>query len=215
MADNRTDSFVFFHSYYNSIMSLKDDKAKVELLKCICLYAYNGEFHESEIDYVNAIFESHRFNIDKSIENRITNQKNGSKGGAPQGNQNARKQPKTTENNRTDEENNLNGDVDVNADADGDSYGDWYVNLNEYVDEHADGKENGIVKGKRKGRGGIKNLKVSELDNLFPTEDINLVSDYYTKLKRNDFISASTNESIKTLEDMKKDFESYKRSNQP
>ena len=218
MEDSRTDSFVFYRTYYNSIMRLENDSDKVELLRCFCLFALDGEIYEAKKDYINSIFEANKFNIEKSLERRKTNQKNGSKGGAPEGNQNARIQPKTTENNQNQPNNNLNENVNVNADA--------YVNVDEYsyekenfygkVNFDEDDKSNGIVKGRREGRGSatirsVKNLKSSELDSLFPTEEINLVSQYYTELQTNDFISVTTNGKIKTLEDMKKDFERYKR----
>lgn len=218
MEETRTDSFVFYRTYYNAIMRLEKDSDKVELLRCFCKYAYDGELYESKVDYVNAIFESNKFNVDRSIENRKINQMNGSKGGAPEGNQNARKQPKTTENNQNQPKNNLNEDVDVNADVYGNADEYSYGKENSYgkVNLDEDGKNNGIVKGRKKGRGSatirrVKNLKSSELDSLFPTEDINLVSQYYTELQTNDYISVTSNGKITTLEDMEKDFKRYKR----
>lgn len=208
MEDSRTDSFVFFRSYYNSILRLKDDSARMELLKCICEYAFNGELYESKLDYVNAIFESHRFNIDKSIENRKINQINGSKGGAPKGNQNARKQPKTTEIN-------LNENVDVNGNVYVNEYADGNENEKENVYVHGNSNENEIVKSKRRGRTkpyDFRTLKDSELDIIFSSENINVVSKYYTDLKKRDFESFTSNQTISSIEDLKEDFERYKRS---
>lgn len=211
----RTDSFVFFHSYYNSIMSLKDDEAKVELLKCICLYAYYGELYESKIDYVNAIFESHKFNIDHSIERREINQRNGSMGGAPAGNQNARKQPKTTENNQTEPENNLNADVNVNANADKDENLNKYVNQNGNINLNAEAKVNDNVFSKTTKKikmkkklyeKAVKNLMGSDLDSILPEYDINKKQEYLDKLRANCFMGFESKKYISTVNDFIEDF---------
>ena len=57
MEDSRTDSFVFYRTYYNSIMRLENDSDKVELLRCFCLFALDGEIYEAKKDYINSIFE--------------------------------------------------------------------------------------------------------------------------------------------------------------
>lgn len=204
-------SFVFYESYLKSADSLKDDKAFRELIDAICKYGLYGEITEFKTDYVEAIFNSHKVNIDYAIARRKQYSENGSKGGAPEGNQNARKQPKTTKNNRGNEENNLNEDVDEDADANADEEENDDPKDNDYVEIDEDRKGNEIPKSKGRGRTNLKNLKASELGTLFPEEDINFIDSYYTKLKENGFRSLATSRQIKTKKDMIEDLKNYKR----
>ncbi len=214
----KANSFVIYESYFKSANSLKDDKAFRELITSICMYGLYGEIIAFEYDYVEAIFQSHKTNIDYSINRRKKNIENGLKGGAPEGNQNARKQPKKTENNQSTETDNLNVDVDVDPNANEYAYVNAYVEVDADSNAYGDGKENEILKSKRKGGGeqsvlDATSLKTSELEKLFPEEDINCVDSYYTKLKGNGFMSIKKKKQIVTIEDLKKDFEDYRRSN--
>lgn len=98
------DSFLFYRSYWESIQALGNEKEQIELFKAICTYALDGEYYESDLRYMNALFKAYQIAIDKSFQRREQNRINGSGGGAPEGNQNAvkpkQKQPKSTENNQ-------------------------------------------------------------------------------------------------------------------
>lgn len=198
MKDNKTDSFVFYRSYYSSIGSLKKDSDKWELLDIICAFALDGEIKESKTDYINSLFQAHKFNIQASLDRRETNRINGAKGGAPEGNQNARKQPKTTENN-----------LNANVNADGNDYlkmNDNYDDKNneEEEEEDKDKKDNGVIKGKKKRS--ILNLKPSDLEYLFPGENINVITEYYDSLKNSNFYSDVSKKTIKSIDELIEDF---------
>ncbi len=205
MKDARSDSFVFYRSYYESIMKLDKDTDKVELFKCIGKYALDGELYESPVDYINSIFEASRVNIDYSLERRKKSIENGSKGGAPKGNRNASKQPRTTENNLNDN-GNVYGDADVNEDdkADENTNGNLNANENSYEDE--------IPKRRAIGVASIRSLTVSDLSSYFPDEDINRLDRYYSELKKNAFRSKATRREVNTIDEMKKDIERNKEN---
>ena len=85
----KRSSFIFYESFYESIMALPDDSDKLALFNAICSFAITG-VEPSFTGIVKAVWLSIRPIIQANTRRYI----NGRKGGAPLGNENAVKQPK-------------------------------------------------------------------------------------------------------------------------
>jgi hypothetical protein len=88
--ENRLNRFPFFYSYFIAYDALSKDSDKLQFIDAILKYAFFGE-EPNLPEYLAAMFELARPNIDKSVKNVQQGTVNGRKGGAPIGNQNAKK----------------------------------------------------------------------------------------------------------------------------
>lgn len=87
----KTESFVFYASYYECIKLMPKPEDKIALLQRICEYALFGIDNPSESEIVEIGFQANKKNIDISLERRRRSIENGKLGGAPKGNANAKK----------------------------------------------------------------------------------------------------------------------------
>jgi hypothetical protein len=86
----RVNRFPFFYSYYTAYEALSKESDKIKFIDALMKYAFFGEVTDLP-EYLAAMFELAKPNIDKSVKNTLQGTANGRKGGAPIGNQNARK----------------------------------------------------------------------------------------------------------------------------
>lgn len=111
------DSFVFYRSFYESIMDL-DNEIKIEVLMAICEYSLNN----NEIDFSTrvgkSIFTLIKPNLDSATNRYKASVENGKKGGRPKKEKNLKKPNQNPTKNKMKANQNLNVDEDEDVDVD-------------------------------------------------------------------------------------------------
>ena len=115
----KTDSIVFYRSFYEAIEEIEDKDTKLEIYQAIFKYGLDGE--ETKLKgTAKAIFGLIKPQIDANFKKRM----NGKKGGRPPANQNETKTKPNNNQSKTKPEPNVNVNVNGN------------VNVNENVNEN-------------------------------------------------------------------------------
>lgn len=124
MHDDNDESFVFYKSFLESILEIRDPTQRLEMFETVCKYGIYGEMPgEDAPDYMRALMKQFTYAIDRAKERRNTARINGAKGGAPRGNKNAAKDKASKQENKPKQakttKNNLNGNVNGNVNGNG------------------------------------------------------------------------------------------------
>ena len=138
IVEHNRKSFVFYGSYLDAVLKLKDSQAKLELLLAIAFYGLD----QKEPNFSNELASMAWVFIEPLLDANYQNYVNGGKGGAPIGNQNAKK---TTQNNRKTTQNNPkqgNDNVNANDNANVNVKGKDNVNVNANDNANVNDNEN-------------------------------------------------------------------------
>ena len=75
------DSFVFYKSFYDAIISIPDVETQMEIFKVLCEYSFTGNIPEINNGNVRALFIVMKPVVDKANNRYKANVENGKKGG--------------------------------------------------------------------------------------------------------------------------------------
>lgn len=122
------DSFVFYKSFYDAIISIPDVETQMEIFKVLCEYSFTGNIPEINNGNVRALFIVMKPVVDKANNRYKANVENGKKGGRPKKDlkNETQNNPSETQNNPSKPNANLN---DNDNEDDNDNVNDNNVNI--------------------------------------------------------------------------------------